>query len=294
MPSPNKPSFIEGKNCCRKIDFDPIEHYREIAKGIYEWDGFPEDLPDDYIESVLFDYGQVGAKYVDGLGIVVSGAATVFKGLQGQTLTWRPIDLIIARLPPNINVTGESSTPTLNLGMAMKDRIEMKLDIIKQSYISLRQNMIALRQPIGVKGRTGAEADGLIFKIELEEGEMYIPVLDISSEPGAVIDLKAHDWSGSIINTINAMDNEILTELGVQNTGTEKASGMAVEEVTSIHQELRLISKKGLRKREKWCNRINPILGTNFSVKLSEAYEEKIEAYSEVLGNAREERIYPE
>ncbi len=290
MVSPNKPSFIKGKHCCDDhIYFDPLDHYREIAKGIYEWENLPEDLPEDYIEAVLFDVGQVGAKYVDGFGVVISGAATVLKGLQGQTATWRPTDLIINKGLPDIGLLDESDNPTLNIGYPIAERVRMQLDIIKQAYISLRQNMIALRQPIGVKGRAGNDVDGTIFKMELEEGEMYIPLLDISSDPGAVIDLKAHDWSGPIINTINAMDNEVLTALGVKNTGTEKASGMPVEEVTSLHQELSIISKKGLRKRERWCDRINPILGTNYSVKLSEAYEEKLEEYTEVVENGREQ-----
>lgn len=96
-----------------------------------------------------------------------------------------------------------------------------------------------------------------------------------------VIDLKAKDYAASLVGTYNAMDNEILTIIGLNNTGTEKASGVNIEESTSLHQELRITSDTGLKLRRQWCERINAKLGTSFSVKLAAEYEEKTDPKKE-------------
>ena len=44
------------------ILFDPLEKYRTLAAGIYEWSGLPDNVPEGYIEETLFDHGAISAK----------------------------------------------------------------------------------------------------------------------------------------------------------------------------------------------------------------------------------------
>lgn len=267
-----RPSFLTTKGERKRATyyFDPLERYRIIAKGIYAWDGLPDDVPEGYIEEAIFNYGAVSAKEVNGLGICIFPAAPKLYNIYGEPISWLPTG--IRGIPQSVDIMSESTNPVLWFGTSTAQRIEIFAGILKSALISLQQNVIALRQPIALDGNVGNSANACILSNELEEGEMYIPVIDGERLGVKVIDLMASDHTQSLISTYNAMDSEILTILGVRNVGTEKKSGITAEETLSVSQELTLTSNVGLIKRQKWCDRINSVLGTDFSVSVSPAY----------------------
>jgi hypothetical protein len=268
-----RPLFLNTKGE-RKLStflYDPLERYRIIAKGVYEWSGFPEDVPEGFIEEALFDYGCVGAKDVTGLGLCIFPASALTKSIYGQPLSWIPTGTY--NFANSSLIMNPSDNPVLDLGVPMAEKIEMFAGIMKSSLISLQQNVIALRQPIALDGVVGNGVEALILSSELESGEMYIPVIDSDKLGIKVIELGAVDHTQALIATFNAMDSEILSIMGIKNVGTEKASGITTEETLSISQELNVVSDFGLKKRLEWCNKINSILGTSFNVKLAEAFE---------------------
>ena len=250
--------------------YDPLARYRVIARGIYEWTGLPDDVPEGYIEEALFEYGCIGAKNVEGLGVCITPAAPVSTGIYGNPLTWLPTGIQATSALPGLMTP--SDAPVLWIGEAPADRAEMFADIAHNALVSLRQNVIALRQPIALDGEPGRTADGIVLKSELENGEQYIPVIDGKRLGVQVLDLKAKDYTAQLVAVYNAMDNEILTIIGVKNTGTEKASGITTEETTALHQELSVVSDIGLKLRRQWCAKINAKLGTSFAVELSDGY----------------------
>jgi len=251
--------------------YDPLERYRQIAKGIYIWENLPEDVPEGFIEEAIFNFGGVSAKFVDGLGICVMAVAPKTYNIYGQPLSWLPTGL--TGIPQSVDIMSSSDNPVLWFGAPISNRVEIFAGIMKSALISLQQNVIALRQPIALDGTVGNNANACILSNELEEGEMYIPVIDGERLGVKVIDLQANDFTQSLISTYNAMDNEILTVLGVKNTGTEKKSGITTEETLSLTQELTLTSDVGLKTRKIWCDKINAILGTDFRVNVSDAYK---------------------
>lgn len=273
----DRPSFLTTKGERKRATyyFDPLERYRIIAKGIYRWKNLPRDVPDGYIEEAIFNYGGVSAKEIEGLGICILPATPKLFNIYGEPHSWLPTGL--KGVPQSIDVMSESENPVLWFGQSISQRVEIYAGIMKSALISLQQNVIALRQPIALDGKVGNNAEACILSNELEGGEMYIPVIDGERLGVKVIDLMAHDYTQSLISTYNAMDSEILTVLGVKNVGTEKASGITVEETLSLGQELTITSDVGLIKRRKWCDEINAVLGTNYSVDVSSAYIQKNE-----------------
>lgn len=270
-----RPTFLTTKGERKRsvYQYDPVERYKQIAKGIYTWENLPEDVPEGYIEECIFNYGAASAKNVDGIGICVMAAAARTYNIYGEPLTWLPTG--ISMIPKTLNIMQESDNPVLFFGTPIIRRIEIFAGIMKSALISLQQNVIALRQPIALDGAIGNSAEACILSNELEEGEMYIPVIDGERLGVKVIDLQSRDYTQTLIATYNAMDNEILTILGVKNTGTEKKSGITPEETLSITQELTLTSDIGLKIRKNWCNKINNVLGTNFDVYVSDAYTQQ-------------------
>lgn len=272
LPRPSFLTTVAERACMVNVRFDPYLRYVNIAKGIYEWSGMPKDMPIGYIEEALFWYGCVGAKYSESLQeVVVLPAVPGLRTVYNEPLDWTPTGLQGYQVDPQL--LERSDLPALYLGASVYEQIQMYVEVLQRAYYALRQNVVALSQPIALGGRPGNNAEGLMLKADMDGGEMFIPVLDVGQLKIEVIDLKAKDWTQQLIATANAMDNEILTVMGVNNTGTEKASGVTIEEATSLHQELVITSDIGLRKRKDWCTRINAALGTSFSVEISDAYK---------------------
>ena len=263
------------------ILFDPLEKYRTLAAGIYEWSGLPDNVPEGYIEETLFDHGAISAKKLNG-DIFILPAHAVTRGVYGEILTWRPA---------YTNATGSvieglqdtSDTPVLDVGTPIAEIVRVYAAILEDALISLRQNVRALRQPIAIYGNPGNAAETITLKNELDYGALAIPLIEKTAMDIEAIDLKAKDYTQSLIATHNAMDNEILTHMAIKNTGVEKSSGITVEETTSLHQELRITSHVGLKLRMQWCEKINSVLDTNFEVRLADAYRAEMDQVEEGL-----------
>lgn len=265
------PSFYvsKGERNKMKVSFDPYQRYLTIAQGIYDWKNLPEDVPIGYVEQALFWYGCVGAKDVPGVGVCLFGATPATWDIYGEPATWLPTGLKAVTSPVLME---KSNNPSLYLGMPVADKISSFADIQKQSIISLRQNAIGMRQPIALDGNPGNSADAYVLSNELESGEQYIPVIEASKIGVKTIDLGVVDYTTSLLNVYDAMDREILSYMGIKNSGTEKQSGITSVETLSITQELSIVNSLGLKLRKNWCNKINAILGTNFDIEVSESY----------------------
>lgn len=265
------PSFYvpKGERNKIRVNFDPFQRYLTIAQSIYDWKNLPEDVPIGYVEQALFWYGCLGAKDVPGIGLCLFGASPAGWTIYGEPSSWLPTGLRAITSPV---IQEKSENPTLYLGVSVADKIAAFADIQKQSLISLRQNTIGMRQPVALDGNPGNTADAYVLSNELENGEQYIPVIDNGKVGVKTIDLGVTDFTSSLINVYDAMDREILSYLGVKNSGTEKLSGITSEETMSITQELSMVNSLGLKLRKNWCKKINLILGTNFDVEVSEAY----------------------
>lgn len=253
-------------------NFDPLETYRIIARGIYIWEGLPKDVPEGFIEEMLFKYGCVSAKDVPGLGQCIFAASPVLKGIYGDPISWLPTAVQGRFEYPGL--MDQSTNPCLWIGQAPQIRAEIYADILYKSLLALRQNVVSLSQPIMLDGRPGNTADAEILDYELKSGVLSIPVIDAERIGVKVLDLKAADHTQSLIATANAMNNEILSIIGVKNTGTEKSSGINIAEATSVHQELSLKSDNGLNLRTQWCERMEEF-GFSFKVRLSDAYKQE-------------------
>lgn len=265
------PSFYvsRGERNKMRVNFDPYQRYLTVAQSVYDWKNLPEDVPIGYVEQALFWYGCIGAKDVPGIGVCLFGATPATWDIYGEPATWLPTGLKTVTTPLLME---KSENPALYLGVSIADKISAFADIQKQSIISLRQNLIGMRQPIALDGNPGNSADAYVLSNELEAGEQFIPVIEASKLGIKSIDLGVSDYTTSLLNAYDAMDREILSYMGIKNSGTEKQSGITSVETLSITQELSLVNSLGLKLRKNWCNKINAILGTNFDVEVSEAY----------------------
>lgn len=271
-----KPTFLTSKgqrNAMFKqgadID-DLVDRYLKRYTGRYIWEGLPEDMPDGYIEDRLFWYGSVSAKSVKGLGVCVMGAAPVRVSLYGTPQSWLPIGIYGTSSVPEIGaINKESVNPVLTVGTPPYDMIVPYLEIMRKAMSALNQNVAAMGQPVLVQAQPGVELKARMLESDLGIGKTYIPVIDSGAVPAEVLDLKATDHTVNLLGVIHDMDGEILTLLDMRST-LEKSSGISTAEASASDQEVMDGLDQGLRLRRQWCDRINAVLGTSFSVRLSD------------------------
>lgn len=258
MNSDLKPSFILSKRQRGKIEMDVLDEYRELAKGFYIWEGLPDDVPEGYIEGALFDYGCVGMKLVPKFGVIVCPASVKLRTIYNYPSSWIPCGLTLHSDP--LEIMGESENPALYIGKPIQDRILPYVTIIEDANLSLDQNVIGMRQPVVFAGVPGNSADSVVLNQEIETGERSIPVVSIAKVQAQVLDLKVSDFTHPLIETMQDRDAKVLTLMSIDNEGVEKASGVNMAESTAHQGKLILTSTLGLKLRQDWCDKINPVL----------------------------------
>lgn len=269
-----KPSFIATKgernrNTGSETD-DLIERYVSAYTGRFVWEGLPEGCPDDFIERQLFWYGGVSAKKVRGLGVVVMASAPTALSLYNTPLGWMPNGIFGSEGSDSISreIWKESKNPVLWDGIPMCDRIAPYLEIQRKALNALNVNLIGLTNPVIIETVPGAELKGKIIKNNLGAGDVYLPVIDKGTIGASVLDLKASDHTANLLGVVHDTDGEILDMMHIRSS-LEKASGISVEEASASVQQVSQGLLADLRRRETWCERINKVLGTSFSVSLA-------------------------
>ena len=272
-----KPSFLTTKGQRRLMERegvmidDLVDRYLKRYVANYVWDGMPDDMPEGYVEDRLFWQGNVSAKNVKGLGPAVMAASPTSVSLYGTPLKWLPTGIYgNVALPTLNNINKESDNPVLSVGSSPYSMIEPYIEIMRKAMNALNLNVAAMSQPVLVQAQPGVELKARMLESDLGTGKVYIPVIDSGAVPAEVLDLKATDHTVNLLGVIHDMDAEILTILNIRST-LEKASGISTAEASASDQEILEGLDHGLRLRQQWCERINAVLGTNFSVRLADS-----------------------
>ena len=250
---------------------DLVDRYLKRYVANYVWDGMPDDMPEGYVEDRLFWQGNVSAKNVKGLGPAVMAASPTSVSLYGTPLKWLHTGIYgNVALPTLAGINKESDNPVLSVGSSPYSMIEPYIEIMRKAMNALNLNVAAMSQPVLVQAQPGLELKARMLESDLGTGKVYIPVIDSGTVPAEVLDLKATDHTVNLLGVIHDMDAEILTILNIRST-LEKASGISTAEASASDQEIMEGLEHGLRLRQQWCERINAVLGTNFSVRLAES-----------------------
>lgn len=288
--SSDKPTFITTKaerNALNDaIDTDMVEErYRQLCCGRYEWSGLPDDVPQDFIETCLFYYGQCSARMVPGFGICIFASTTQDQDIYGRPHRWLPAGIKGIQQVPSMYTS--STNPVLYQGRPTIEIIHHWLELQKQAIRSLNQNLVAMSQPVLIEGLAGgSDLNGKMLAIDFKSGRTFLPVVEksVSGMGVEVLDLHANDYTSNLYATIRNMHDEICDQIAVMN-GNVKTSGTNPIEQLADSQSVNMNMDKGLQLRKDWCRKINAVLGTNFDVKKSDSWEIPFQAMDEVADN---------
>lgn len=245
-----------------------LEHYRNIALNLYEWENLPEGMEGRHIESALLHHGQAFFYDNETLGFICLPCSN-----SGQMNVYGE--------PTRIMVTGHGFSENrhitegvriLNNPRVIPTDITLNYYCTKLAQIDSTINTNLIQQKVPFIFATSKENEltikNLYAKMYAGEPAIFIDqtllnangdlnIQSVSCEAPYLIDkLQQHRFE---------VEKELLTFLGI-NTTIEKKERLLQDETNANNEQITLNVEIGLREREKACEEINQRYGLNVQV----------------------------
>ena len=245
-----------------------LEHYRNIALNLYEWDGLPDGMESRHIEQALLLHGQCFFYDHGTLGYICLPCSN-----SGQMNVYGE--------PTRIMVTGHGFSENkhitegvriINNPRVMATDVTLQYFCTKLAQIDSTINTNLIQQKVPFIFATSKENELTIKNLY---AKMY------SGEPAIFVDQSLLTQNGQLnIQSVSCeapyiidklqehrfeVEKELLTFLGI-NTTIEKKERLVVDETNANNEQITLNVEIGLRERERACEEINARYGLNLSV----------------------------
>lgn len=244
-----------------------LEHYRNIALNLYEWDNLPEGMEGRHIESALLHHGQAFFYNHDELGFICLPCSN-----SGQ--------LNVYGEPTRLMITGHGFTENkhitegirvINNPRVIPTDITLQYYCTKLAQIDSTINTNLIQQKVPFIFATTKENEftikNLYAKMYAGEPAIFVDqslltngelnIQSISCEAPYIIDkLQQHRFE---------IEKELLTFLGI-NTTIEKKERLLQDETNANNEQITLNVEIGLRERERACEEINEMFGLDIQV----------------------------
>lgn len=245
-----------------------LEHYRNIALNLYEWENLPEGMEGRHIEASLLHHGQAFFYDNETLGFICLPCSN-----SGQMNVYGE--------PTRVMVTGHGFSENrhitegvriLNNPRVIPTDITLNYYCTKLAQIDSTINTNLIQQKVPFIFATSKENELTIKNLY---GKMY------SGEPAIFIDQSLLNANGDLnIQSVSCeapylidklqqhrfeVEKELLTFLGI-NTTIEKKERLLEDETNANNEQITLNVEIGLREREKACEEINQRYGLNIKV----------------------------
>ena len=244
-----------------------LEHYRNIALNLYEWENLPEGMESRHIEQALLYNGQAFFYEHDHLGFICLPCSN-----SGQmNIYGEPTIVMVSGHGFSENKHMTDGIRILNNPRVMATDIILTYYCTKLAQIDSTINTNLIQQKVPFIFATSKENEFTIKNLYtkmysgepaifvdqsvLTNGELNIQ--SVSCEAPYIIDkLQQHRFE---------IEKELLTFLGI-NTTIEKKERLLVDETNANNEQITLNVEIGLRERERACEEINERYGLDIHV----------------------------
>ena len=244
-----------------------LEHYRNIALNLYEWENLPEGMESRHIEQALLYNGQAFFYEHDNLGFICLPCSN-----SGQmNIYGEPTIVMVSGHGFSENKHMTEGIRILNNPRVMATDIILTYYCTKLAQIDSTINTNLIQQKVPFIFATSKENEFTIKNLYtkmysgepaifvdqsvLTNGELNIQ--SVSCEAPYIIDkLQQHRFE---------IEKELLTFLGI-NTTIEKKERLLVDETNANNEQITLNVEIGLRERERACEEINERYGLDIHV----------------------------
>ena len=249
------------------------EKYKLLACSAFEWSGLPEGIEERHIENYLFKYGKA---------IFFKDPAMSFMCLQAQdghgvNVYGDPLSYIATGFNYHKVFDAEKCVIIENnlLRLATDDFIMFYVNKLTEAERTMDVNVKAVKTPVVF---TCDDKDVLTFKriFQMVDGNTPAIFADKALNPDAIQALKtgATFLCNDLMDYKKAVEGELMTFLGFNNTPIDKKERVNLSEANSNNQIIEAFADLQLTAREKACEAINQMYGLNVSVKRREVVQD--------------------
>lgn len=252
------------------------DKYKGIAMSRFEWGNLPGNIVERYIERELFSNGKaIAFKRPDGDFMILKVEDDSKLNVYGDPLFYRAVGFggKTYKIPRDECVIIENNI----LRQATEPFIMFYANKITEAERTMDVNIKSNKAPVvfACDQRQLLSFKNLFAKVDGNEPAIFTDKgLDLNSI--AVFDTKAKFLCGEIMDYKKAVENELLTFLGVNNIPVEKKERLITDEAQSNNQLINSFSDMCLEARERACKEINEKFGLKISVKRRGENVEKV------------------
>ncbi|MEG0577172.1 MAG: hypothetical protein RR500_04890 [Bacilli bacterium] len=277
---------------------EPIQtwynYFRFLCVNIFQWENVPETMDIEYLENSLFesgkacviddiDYNDLGIENTEGLK--VSPINVDYNNEGGVNLYGKPI-----------NIRVKSYGGLINKCIKVSDSIIIRLEdeILRDSIICLKYskkiqeiedimsvNLNSQKTPIHISCTKDQE---LTVKRIYEKYNGNEPIIITDTDSNELANINVYKTDAPFLldkfqDHKKNIENEFLTQKGINNLTSDKKERLLTGEVNSNNQLIHTTLEKHLQIRELFCTMINDKYKCDMSVKIrgigSEEVDEK-------------------
>lgn len=259
----------------RMNDYTFTDYYYRLmlmARSVFEWKNLPNGIDEKWIEKYLFTQGKCMFFKDETLGFMVAGVT--------ESNMLNPYDepTSIRPIATNYEHTKEYENNVEAVIIRNNDdmiptALTIQLYAYRLAEISrtIDVNVKAMKTPVLI---TCTDKQRYSLKQVYSQFSGNEPVI-YGDKSGDFDSIKTLNTNAPVVFDklqIHKHDiwNEVMTFLGIDNSNQDKRERLVTDEVSANDEQIKISAELMLKSRQKACEDINRIFGTNISVKLRE------------------------
>lgn len=265
-----------------------------IARALFKWENLPNGIDEKWIERYLFSEGNCMFFKDPEKGFMVTGI--------GETgpLNYYDEPTTIKPVAPNFVYDGPTLTNNVNAVIIRNNDDMLPTSPTIQLYAykltnidrTIDTNIIAQKTPIIVKCTDKQKQS---FKTAINQRNDNEPTIyadkSMNTEDIEVLDIKAPIVFDKLQIQKHAVWNECMTYLGINNANMDKRERLVDDEVQANNEQVQASEDIFLKARQKACEEINRIFGTNISVKRRNLSKDVLERMTDLEKDANDVEV---
>ena len=255
-------------------DYTFTDYYNRLmllARSVFKWEGLPNGMNEKWIEKFLFHEGQCVVFNDAKRGLMVSQCTVADKvNNYGEPVGVMPHGIDI---DPVYLTVGKNCALIRNNDELIPTSFPVKLFAYRLAEISrtIDININSQKTPVLV---VGSEKQRLSLKNLYNQWNGCEPVIfgdkNLDMDTLRVLKTDAPIVFPELQLQKQALWNECLTFLGINNANTEKRERLITDEVEANNNHIDLSADCLLKARQRAADEINKLFGTNITVSLRE------------------------
>ncbi len=252
---------------------DLYQRLKSIALVMFKWENLPNDIPGDFIEQTLYQYGQVGFFNDPTLGYMVTKINPAGKlNIYDQPVRYQAWAIGYSKLYDRDDLVVIKNN---YLTRATHETLLLYANRLYEVERSAETNIKLQKYPLIIRGQKSMlmSLKNIFMKYDGNQPAIYAdPMLDDNAIRAIKTDVPY--VADKLLQYKHELWNECMTFLGINNINGDKKERLIVDEANANGQLIKLSADVMLSSRQDAVKQINEKYGLNVSVSLRQEFEE--------------------